>query len=83
MIKSAGNITTAKQKILSLKDKDVAVKVNLGRNKYAFYKGRVTGIYPSLFTVLPISEFKGKTTFSYSEMLCGNVFVKNLADFKK
>ncbi len=57
----------------------VAVKVNLGRNKSVSYSGILSGIYPALFTVKPDDEgFLGKTAYSYSDVLCGNVKIKRL-----
>lgn len=59
--------------------KRVAVKVNLGRNKSVSYSGVLSGIYPALFTVKPDDEdFLGKTAYSYSDVLCGNVKIKRL-----
>lgn len=55
------------------------VKVNLGRNKELCYCGKLTGIYPALFKVSPFEkDFKGKTSYSYSEFLCGTVKLKSL-----
>ena len=57
----------------------VAVKVNLGRNKSVSYSGVLSGIYPALFTVKPDDkDFLGKTAYSYSDVLCGNVKIKRL-----
>ena len=57
----------------------VAVRVNLGRNKSVNYSGILSGIYPALFTVKPDDEnFLGKTAYSYSDVLCGNVKIKRL-----
>lgn len=57
----------------------VAVRVNLGRNKSVSYSGILSGIYPALFTVKPDEEgFLGKTSYSYSDLLCGNVKIKKL-----
>ena len=42
MIKSSVNIGTVKKAIEKCLNEDVAVKVNLGRNKYVSYKGRIT-----------------------------------------
>ncbi len=75
MIKATENIASVKEKVRSLYGKDVFVKVNLGRNRFARFTGKVTGIYPALFTVSPSDDFRGKTTYSYSELLCGNVFL--------
>lgn len=77
MIKANGNINEVKQKIRAFYEKDVDVTVNLGRNKFARFSGRLTGVYPALFTVSPFDKsFKGKTSYSYSEYLCGNVVIK-------
>ena len=78
MIKTTNDIKTVKDSVKALFGKRVKVRVNLGRNKYAYFQGKVTGIYPALFTVSPSDNFKGKTTYSYSEMLCGNVLLKAL-----
>ena len=78
MIKTTSDIKIVKDSVKALYGKKVKVKVNLGRNKYAYFQGKVTGIYPALFTVSPSDNFRGKTTYSYSEMLCGNVLVKAL-----
>lgn len=76
MIKSSVSITAVKKAIEKCLNEDVAVKVNLGRNKFVSYKGKITSVYPALFTVLPYGEFNGKTSFSYSEVCCGNVVIK-------
>jgi uncharacterized protein Veg len=57
----------------------VAVRVNLGRNKSISYSGILSGIYPALFTIKPDEDgFLGKTSYSYSDLLCGNVKIKKL-----
>ena len=76
MIKSIGNISKVKDGIKELYGSDVFVKVNLGRNKYVTYKGKISGVYPALFTISPTDSFRGKTTYSYAEMMCGNVRIK-------
>lgn len=77
MIKETRSIVEIKQMVKSYSFKRVAVKVNLGRNKSISYLGTLSGIYPSLFTVQPDDKgFLGKTTYSYSDVLCGNVKIK-------
>ncbi len=78
MIKTNKSIVSAKEKIRKYFEKDVIVKVNLGRNKYASFTGKVTNIYPALFTVTPHKSFNGKTSFSYSELMCGLVLIKKI-----
>ena len=81
MIKSSMTINQAKQSVKELQSKSVDVTVNLGRNKFLKFKGRLNGVYPALFTVVPFDpDFKGKTSYSYSEYLCGKVFVKEAAE---
>ena len=77
MIKTTASLKDAKCYISSLKGKTLDVRVNLGRNKFAGYIGVLSGVYPALFTVSPIETFKGKTSFSYSELLCGGVRVRD------
>lgn len=76
MIKSKGNVNNVKNAVERLQNKSVKVTQNLGRNKYVSYTGVVTGVYPALFTVCPDCPYNGKTSFSYSEVLCGSVSIK-------
>lgn len=73
MIKPNGSIDEAKRYITALAGRQLDVTVNLGRNKTVKYLGVISNVYPALFTVRPICEFRGKTSFSYSELLCGGV----------
>lgn len=73
MIKGGGDISKVKDAVKKCLNKDVRVRVSLGRNKYVTYDGVLTRVYPALFTVSPVGEFNGKTSFSYSELMCGSV----------
>ncbi len=74
MIKAVRNISEIKQRIRSCRDKRVNVWFNPGRNKIVRYSGVLSGVYPEIFTVSPDDKtFLGKTTYSYSEILCGEV----------
>lgn len=74
MIKSNVTISSIKQTIKECYRRPVTVKLNLGRNKYVTFTATVSGIYPAIFTVLPDDKnFLGKTSYSYSEILCGRV----------
>ncbi len=74
MIKSGETINQVKENIKKLHKNDVEVILSLGRNKYVRFCGTLSGVYPALFTVTPIDKnFKGKTTYSYSEYMCGRV----------
>ena len=74
MIKSSMTLLEVKEKIKKLYSKPVDVTLNLGRNKIVKFSGRLIGVYPALFTVSPFDKsFKGKTSYSYSEYMCGRV----------
>ncbi len=74
MIKNSKSITQTKDKVLKYFNKSVKFKVNLGRNKFVNFMGKITNVYPALFTISPEqSDYKGKTSFSYSEFMCGIV----------
>lgn len=74
MIKNTETISVVKETIKNLQNKPVKVKVNLGRNKYVVFSGALNGVYPALFTVEPFDKnFKGKTSYSYAEYMCGKV----------
>ncbi|MBO5526204.1 MAG: Veg family protein [Clostridia bacterium] len=79
MMKQIRSLAEIKRVIEGYYDRPVSVKVNLGRNKVSSYRGRLSGVYPALFTVLPDDKtYLGKTTYSYSEILCGSVRVSPL-----
>jgi uncharacterized protein Veg len=74
MIKTSITLGEVKSKIKDLKEKPVDVTINLGRNKVVKFSGMLNGVYPALFTVSPFDKsFKGKTSYSYSEYMCGRV----------
>lgn len=77
MIKADNNIDNIKKEITSYKGKNVQVCLNLGRNKIITYCGIINEVYNSLFKICcSDKDFKGKTAYSYSEVLCGNVKIK-------
>ena len=79
MIKPTKIIMDVKQRVKDCADERVAVRVNLGRNKSVSFSGVLSGIYPALFTVKPDDkEYLGKTAYSYSDVLCGNVKIKRI-----
>ena len=80
MIKSGESLSQVKKTIKNMIQKSVEVTLNLGRNKYVVYSGILSGVYPALFTVSPENkDFKGKTSYSYSEYMCGKVKLRELA----
>ena len=79
MIKPPEQLQSIKEAVKTLYKKDVEVKVNLGRNKFSYFTGTVSGLYPALFTITPHDKkYTGKTAFSYSDILCGSVKLKKV-----
>ena len=66
------NINIAKEKIKSLKESKLKIKVNAGRNKFEYYEGFIVDIHPNLFT---INTDKGLKSFTYSDILTKNVIL--------
>lgn len=67
------NIEKIKIMISSLKGKDVYVKVNVGRNKYEYYEGKIEDVYNNLFTVRANDLVK---SFTFSDVLTKDVRLK-------
>lgn len=77
MIKKNNDVATVKKTIADYFQRQVDVTVNLGRNKTLRYCGKLSGVYPALFTIQPDDKnFLGKTSYSYAEILCGSVRIK-------
>ncbi len=81
MIKAKLTLSQVKDAINKLKHKSVQVTLSLGRNKYVTFMAKLEGVYPALFTVKAQDEnFKGKTSYSYSEYMCGKVKLKETTE---
>ncbi|MCQ2386951.1 MAG: Veg family protein [Clostridia bacterium] len=77
MIKIQTSLSEVKNTINQMKEKELEVTLNLGRNKFVSFMGKLGGVYPALFTVIPLDKnFNGKTSYSYSEYMCGKVKLK-------
>lgn len=66
-------IQKIRNEISNMVGKKVLAKVDIGRNKYEYIEGIITGIYPFLFTIKTESEIK---SFSYSDVLTKNIILK-------
>ena len=79
MIKSSSSLIEVKESIKRMQNSAVSVTLNLGRNKHVNFSGTLNGVYPALFTVMPFDKaFNGKTSYSYSEFMCGKVKIERL-----
>jgi uncharacterized protein Veg len=81
MIKTIQDISKIKQDIRAVHQKRVNVRFNRGRNKIVCYSGILSGVYPEIFTVSPDDKnFLGKTSYSYAEILCGEVKITEFTE---
>ena len=60
-----------KLKITNMKGQNVQMSINRGRKKIEFVKATIKDVYPSVFTIKTSDE--KLQTFSYFDVLCGNV----------
>ncbi len=76
MKKTLLSLSDVKDQILALKGENVKLTINRGRKKIEKMMATIDSCYPSVFTVKTEETETGNTqTFSYSDILCGDVKV--------
>ncbi len=65
-----------KEKIATLKGMAVNMSINRGRKKIDTVSATVKDVYPSVFTVKIENARQPLQTFSYFDILCGNVKIQ-------
>ena len=65
-----------KDKVHSLKGQNINLKINKGRNKIQFFKGRIDQIYSSVFVVKIENDVFDRLSCTYQDVLCGDVKFK-------
>ena len=66
-----------KKQISDLKGSPIKMKINRGRNKIETFDAVIEQVYPSVFTIKTCSDKQLESqTFSYFDVLCGDVRVK-------
>lgn len=79
MRKATLKMTEIVEKITNMKGKKIEWEVNRGRKRIEKYQGVIETIYPSVFTVLiNTPENKVKQSYSFNDVLCGDVVIRNL-----
>lgn len=73
MKKQVCNLDVIKNKIEQLKGKDLKIRLNKGRNKIQFFKGRIDQVYSSVFVVKIESDVFDRLSCTYQDVLCGDV----------
>ena len=77
MKKMPNTVENIKQKIVALQGKEVDLFVNRGRRKVSSYRARIENVYTSVFTVKSLGLDENINTYSYNDILCGEVRVSD------
>lgn len=72
------NVSTVIEEIEKLKGSSISMEINKGRKKIERYQGIIENVYPSIFTV-NIGEGKSPLSYSYTEVLCGDVVINKIS----
>ncbi len=75
MKKNLMTLSEVKDQILALKGENVKLTINRGRRKIEKVFATIDSCYPSVFTVKMQEQDNSLQTFSYSDILCGDVKV--------
>lgn len=77
MKRPTGQLSLVKEQIAALKGLEVEMSINRGRKKIDIVNAMVADVYPSVFTVKIKGVNQPLQTFSYFDVLCGNVTIQN------
>lgn len=80
MKRSVTTLEDIKQAVLSLKGEEVKLYINRGRRKILRFEGVIDNVYTSVFTVKDKITSTSTHTYSYSDVLCGEVKISKLAE---
>ena len=75
MKKNLETIENVRKRLESIKGQDIKMQVNRGRKKTISFDAKLVAIYPSVFTVTVNTPSISERSYSYTEILCGNVKV--------
>lgn len=70
------SISEVRERIASLKGKPVDMRVDCGRKRIVFKSGVIENVYPAVFTVKLSGEDSDMVSYSYSDIMCGDVLVR-------
>ncbi len=77
MKKMPNTVENIKQKIMMLKGQEVNLYINRGRRKVSSLRARIEDVYNSVFTVKSSTNMNSIYTYSYNDILCGEVKISN------
>lgn len=73
MKRQLDTIESVKKRLENIKGADVLVAVNRGRKRVVKFDAKLLNLYPSVFTVAVENSNQPERSYSYTEVLCGNV----------
>ena len=71
-----GKLSSVKEQIANLKGTEIEMSINRGRKKFDIASATIADVYPSVFTVKIKGVNQTVQTFSYFDVLCGNVIIQ-------
>lgn len=74
---NAEKLQCVKDEIFNLKGKSIKLMVNKGRKKIIRFNGIIESVYPSMFIIKPNESVDlERTSYSYNDVLCGDISYK-------
>lgn len=80
MRRTVTTLDDIKQAVLLLKGEQVKLYINRGRRKIFKFEGIIDNVYTSVFTVKDKIATSSTHTYSYSDILCGEVKISKVAE---
>lgn len=78
------SIEETKQSVKNLVGVPLSVSINRGRKKVEKFDGELLNVYPSVFVVKIFNDrVRSQVTASYSDLICGDVRLKQKSIAKK
>ena len=78
MKKKTVSLDVIKSKVDALKGKDIKIRLNKGRNKIKFLKGKIDETYSSVFVITIYDDIFDRLSCTYQDVLCGDVRFKTI-----
>ena len=78
MKKQTVSLDLIRTKIEELNGKDVKIRLNKGRNRIQFLKGKIDETYSSVFVVKIYDDIFDRLSCTYQDVLCGDVRFKTI-----
>lgn len=73
MKRNLETIQNVRETLEKIKGADIDMEVNRGRKRIVKFNAKLINTYPSVFTVFVKDSDEPERSYSYTEVLCGNV----------